>query len=73
MEHQVGCAYLLASSSRRFASNSLLGGYLGKLEGLQAYGFVVKNYRHNSKLMVNYLRQEERNRRTKLSVPLLGI
>jgi hypothetical protein len=23
----------------------LLGGYLGKLEGLQAYGFVVKNYR----------------------------
>jgi hypothetical protein len=23
----------------------LLGGYLGKLEGLQAYGFVVKNYK----------------------------
>jgi hypothetical protein len=37
----------------------LLGGYLGKLEGLQAYGFVVKNYRHNSTPMVKYLRQEE--------------
>jgi len=58
-EHQVGCAYLRASSSRRFASNSLLGGYLGKLEGLQAYGFVVKNYRHNNRLIANYLRKED--------------
>ena len=39
---------LRASSSRRFASNSLLGGYLGKLEGSQASGFVVKNYKMKS-------------------------
>lgn len=36
-------ANLLASSSRNFASNSLLGGYFGKLEGSQATGSVVKN------------------------------
>jgi hypothetical protein len=37
----------------------LLWGYLGKLEGLQAYGFVVKNYIHNNRFIANYLRQEE--------------
>lgn len=36
-------SYLLASSSRNLASISLLGGYLGKLEGSQAIGLVVKN------------------------------
>lgn len=35
--------YLLASSSRTLASNSLLGGYLGKVEGSQGCGLVVKN------------------------------
>lgn len=35
--------YLRASSSRSFASISLLGGYFGKLEGSQGNGFVVKN------------------------------
>jgi len=35
--------YLLASSSRTLASNSLLGGYFGKLEGSQGRGFVEKN------------------------------
>jgi len=32
----------LAASSRCFVSISLLGGYIGKLEGSQAKGFVVK-------------------------------
>lgn len=35
--------HLLASSSRTFASNSLLGGYFGKLEGSQGRGFIAKN------------------------------
>lgn len=35
--------HLLASSSLNFASNSLLGGYFGKLEGSQGRGSVVKN------------------------------
>lgn len=35
--------YLLASSSLILASNSLLGGYFGKLEGSQGSGFVEKN------------------------------
>lgn len=35
--------YLLASSSRNLASISLLGGYLGRLDGSQATGLVVKN------------------------------
>ena len=38
--------YLLASS-RTFASISLLGGYLGKVEGSQASGFAVKNCKNN--------------------------
>lgn len=36
--------YLNASLSRRLASNSLLGGNFGKLEGAQGKGFVVKNW-----------------------------
>lgn len=36
-------ANLLVSSSRSLASNSLLGGYFGKLDGSQGRGFVVKN------------------------------
>lgn len=36
--------YLLASSSRTLASNSLLGGYFGKLEGSHGRGFIEKNY-----------------------------
>lgn len=36
--------YLLASSSRSLTSNSLLGGYFGKLAGSQGNGFVVKNW-----------------------------
>lgn len=36
--------YLRASSSRTLASNSLLGGYFGKLKGSQGSGFVVKNW-----------------------------
>uniref|UniRef100_A0A7I4AZ37 Uncharacterized protein n=1 Tax=Physcomitrium patens TaxID=3218 RepID=A0A7I4AZ37_PHYPA len=36
-------SHLRASSSRIFASNSLLGGYCGKLDGSYARGFVVKN------------------------------
>lgn len=36
-------ADLLASSSRRLASISLLGGYFGRLEGSQAKGLVLKN------------------------------
>ena len=35
--------YLLASSSLRLASISLLGGYWGRLEGSQAKGSVLKN------------------------------
>ena len=35
--------YLLASSSRSFASNSLLGGYFGKLEGSHGSGLEEKN------------------------------
>lgn len=35
--------FLLASSSRSLASNSLLGGYLGKLDGLQGRGSNLKN------------------------------
>lgn len=75
MQHQVSCAYLRASSSRRFASNSLLGGYLGKLEGLQAYGFVVKNYKRNSAVIVIYVIQCRKNgiEEQKISVPLLDI
>lgn len=45
--------YLLASSSRNFASISLLGGYDGKLEGSQANGFVVKNCQTGEYLIVN--------------------
>lgn len=37
-------AHLLASSSRSLASNSLLGGYFGKVDGSQGRGFVVKNW-----------------------------
>lgn len=40
--------HLLDSSSLSFASISLLGGYLGKLEGSQACGFVVKNCQETS-------------------------
>nr|GMC72793.1 hypothetical protein Iba_chr03bCG14860 [Ipomoea batatas] len=36
-------ACLCTSSSRNFASISLLGGYFGKLEASQANGFVVKS------------------------------
>lgn len=36
----------LASSSRRLASISLVGGYFGRLEGSQAYGSVLKNCRN---------------------------
>lgn len=35
--------YLLASSSRSFISNSLVGGNFGKLDGSQGSGCVVKN------------------------------
>lgn len=42
-------AYLLASLSRAFISKSLVGGYLGKLEGSQGRGFVVKNWRRKMK------------------------
>lgn len=41
---------LLASSSRSRASNSLLGGYLGKVDGSHARGFVMKNWKR--KLMI---------------------
>ena len=36
----------LASSSLRFASISLLGGYFGRLDGSHAKGSVVKNCMH---------------------------
>lgn len=35
--------YLLDSSPRRLTSISLVGGYLGRLDGTHAYGSVVKN------------------------------
>ncbi|KAJ0600206.1 hypothetical protein HanIR_Chr03g0113951 [Helianthus annuus] len=41
--------YRLNSSSRNLASYSLLGGYLGNVEGWQGNGFVVKNCVSNSK------------------------
>lgn len=39
-----GSAHLLVSSSRSFASNSLLGGYFGKFNRSQGRGCVVKNW-----------------------------
>ena len=37
--------YFLSSSFRSLASNSLLGGYFGKLDGSQGRGSVLKNCR----------------------------
>ena len=55
--------YLLDSSSRSLASNSLLGGYLGKLDGSQGRGFVVKNWKRNFRVKKNtkmkYCKQKE--------------
>ena len=48
---------LLASSFRTFASNSLLGGYFGKLEGSQASGFIIKNC--NTNIEFGYIRKIE--------------
>lgn len=45
--------YLLDSSSRSLTSNSLLGGYLGKLDGPQGRGFVVKNWKKNSRVQTS--------------------
>lgn len=56
-------AYLLASSSRSLASNSLLGGYLGKLEGSQARGLVVKNWKGQLENKDKHIMIEGRNKR----------
>jgi hypothetical protein len=45
--------YLLASSSRTLTSNSLLGGYFGKLDGSQGRGFVVKNCKKAEQMKIN--------------------
>lgn len=42
---------LRASSSLLFESNSLLGGYFGKLEVSQARGFLVKNCKTSSNII----------------------
>jgi hypothetical protein len=45
---------LLESSSLLFTSNSLLGGYFGKLDGSQAYGFVLKYCNKKMKTIIYY-------------------
>lgn len=42
--------HLLASSSLSFASNSLLGGYFGKLEGSHGSGLEEKNCKKEAKI-----------------------
>lgn len=42
--------HLLASSSRTFASNSLHGGYFGKLDGSHGSGFDEKNCKKVTKM-----------------------
>ena len=56
-------AYRRASSSLNFASNSLLGGYLGRIDGSHANGFVVKNWnhtKHKNKLRLKSMRPEKK-------------
>jgi len=50
----------LASSSLRFASISLLGGYFGRLDGSHAKGSVVKNCTHR-KLTEGINTQHQKN------------
>ena len=47
--------YRRASSSLNFASNSLLGGYLGRTDGSHANGFVVKNWCNNLETWYYYM------------------
>ena len=60
----------LASSSRRLASISLVGGYFGRLEGSQAYGSVLKNCR-TSQINIFFNKQNLLPETQKLSLQYL--
>lgn len=51
----------LASSSLRFASISLLGGYFGRLDGSHAKGSVVKNCTHRKLTEGNNTQHQKNN------------